>query len=1437
MLRSVGCALLICAIASGARADELIILRSGVNADLDGRSASPPPDSSGEGSSRGFVADTRGIGSPCQDVADCGPITDIMRLGCNHWICVNSACDIESDCTELEICSEAACLQVVYFEENITYLGGPDTGPFAAPFQPADFDAARAGPSATIPTRLSQDCIGNLLEDPEARPVSTGSGFLELPYTTALYALDFEVTSPTIEAASINLYIRPDDELGGGPNPGLFLNGMPLSGDTTGGSCDQIVPRNVYRKDIAPLLVPGTNTLYINITRTDASAVSGMQFFAEIRVDSDGPEIIYVDDDADDGGNGDSWETAYNDLQLALDEAAASLDPNREIWVAEGFYPPSATTDAADPRSAVFELLNDVPIYGGFEGNESNRSDRDPSVFESVLTADLSLNDFADYTHPTWNENAYHILRTNYLTLRALVDGVVIEHGNANGTSAGQKEGAAVYMSNRGILTLVDCTIRDHFTQNGGTVSMLSFSQLEMTGCTVERTQNGPSGGAVLGELWTEVVLTDCRFHDNKSGNGAGIALSRGGSLRAERTFFERNEALGSGGAIYAFGSDTTNTEDAGIDVTLIDCDFADNDGRVGDGGAIYYHIKGTDNQGAFSVQGSTFTQNTADENGGAIYASAEGTSGISVEVRDSQFTLNSVRETSAGAVRVFNADPLTFEDCSFDQNATQFGGTAVVVWNNDPTFRRCAFRDNTGPFGSGAINGAFLDSILVEGCSFVGNTTRSGAAMSLSGSSSGLPTAEILDSTFLGNRATSLSAGAISLFEFETDMVNCLLAGNESGADGGAVTVVNSALTMINTTSVGNTAAALGGGIYGENSLITVRNSILRDNEDSTGSSLDAQASGDAVTLVDIEYSNVTDIVGGAGNLDQSPAFRDADGSDDILGTEDDDFRLAPGSPCIDAADNSAVLAGTTTDLDDNPRFHDDTGTADTGAGTPPIVDMGCYEFQGRTTTTYYVDDSAPDGGDGESWASPFDRIDDALALAGEGDRILVGQGTYKPAPAVRGDPRQATFALVSGVSLVGGFAGYGAADPGTRNVDAFESTLSGDRGTPGDASDNCYHVVDASGVSADTLLDGFTITGGNGNGSTSTTNRGAGLYNNGGDLLVRDCTFFLNESSFNGGAVYNTQCQPAYIDCAFIRNTSGSGGGGMINFSEADTTIVNGRFHGNTAVIGGGMYNQAGSDATIVNSEFAGNVSSGRGGGISNHFASAIIINSTIAGNLAESFGGGIACNQDSFSLFNSIVWGNLDLADGTETDQIWISGGSVNASHSCIQDWAAPGVDGNTDAAPRFTRMPDDGGDGWGHANDDYGNLHVLAGSCAIDSGDNALSPADAFDLDADDDTLEPLPFDLGHTARFVDHAATPDVGAGAPPIIDMGAYEYVAADCNYDGSVTLVDLVDLVACLDGPADAALGECACFDLAGPDAVDLGDVAAFQLLFEAPE
>lgn len=117
--------------------------------------------------------------------------------------------------------------------------------------------------------------------------------------------------------------------------------------------------------------------------------------------------VIYVDDDASLGGNGQTWGTAYKYLQDALNKPPTSGD---QIWVAEGTYKPDQGGGVTSgDRNATFQLIDSVEIYGGFAGGETSRDQRDTVANVTILSGDLAGNDGPGEWENN-DENSYRVV-------------------------------------------------------------------------------------------------------------------------------------------------------------------------------------------------------------------------------------------------------------------------------------------------------------------------------------------------------------------------------------------------------------------------------------------------------------------------------------------------------------------------------------------------------------------------------------------------------------------------------------------------------------------------------------------------------------------------------------------------------------------------------------------------------------------------------------------------------------------------------------------------------------------------------------------------------------------------------------------------------------------------------------------------------------------
>lgn len=209
---------------------------------------------------------------------------------------------------------------------------------------------------------------------------------------------------------------------------------------------------------------------------------------------------------------------------------------------------------------------------------------------------------------------------------------------------------------------------------------------------------------------------------------------------------------------------------------------------------------------------------------------------------------------------------------------------------------------------------------------------------------------------------------------------------------------------------------------------------------------------------------------------------------------------------------------------------------------------------------STSYVDANATGPThDGYSWCGAFLEVHRALDLADPGTVIRVANGTYLPDTNGLDDPREGTFQMSNGVTLEGGYAGCGAADPNERNIGLHETIISGDIGVPSDPDDNSYHVVTGSDTDATAMFDGFTITAGNANGNDWYA-MGGGMMNYDGSPTVTNRVFSGNSAHHDGGGMYNREySSPTVTNRTFRGNSSGRAGGGMSNNNVCSPILVN--------------------------------------------------------------------------------------------------------------------------------------------------------------------------------------------------------------------------------------------------------------------------------------
>ncbi|MBV1924685.1 MAG: T9SS type A sorting domain-containing protein [Flavobacteriaceae bacterium] len=250
---------------------------------------------------------------------------------------------------------------------------------------------------------------------------------------------------------------------------------------------------------------------------------------------------IYVDINASGTNDGTSWNDAYTNLQDAINEATNSPGVEDDIFISEGVYVPTETTN----RFFSFDLPSDVNVYGGFSPSNGaiDLDTHDYRTYETILSGDIGVEGDA-------SDNSNRVVKS-IASFNILIDGVTIREANGVG-------GIELYES---YYTIKNCRILNNTsTEFGGGIN-------------------------ILGEAKSVITCLNSVFRGNTGVKGGALHLDLGPALQNYQTFegcvFQDNTATEHGGAIYLRKIDSDFFAETFLDLT--NCTFTENAAPIAD--------------------------------------------------------------------------------------------------------------------------------------------------------------------------------------------------------------------------------------------------------------------------------------------------------------------------------------------------------------------------------------------------------------------------------------------------------------------------------------------------------------------------------------------------------------------------------------------------------------------------------------------------------------------------------------------------------------------------------------------------------------------------------------------------------------------------------------------------------------------------------------
>jgi len=307
--------------------------------------------------------------------------------------------------------------------------------------------------------------------------------------------------------------------------------------------------------------------------------------------------------DGENGSDNNGGTLGWNDAFKTLQKAISIAQQDDQIWVKGSddggitYFPDEGPNVTPGDQTASFEMESGVQIRGGYSGNTQDPMERDPAIYETILSGDLQDNDvsvtvtlppgegFLDFGDDidengipdSYEDNSYHVVTATDVDSSAVLDGFTIRGGNAVGDTNNEDGGGLVIHrgANNGVAseaTIVNCVFKENLANRGAAVfgnawdnDITPVSKPQFRNCVFRHNEAFTSGGAIsMSNNSPDVLL--CVFEENEGDNSGGAAKVTSGELQFVNCVFRRNFAT-IAGALITFV----------CDVDLVNCLFHDN--------------------------------------------------------------------------------------------------------------------------------------------------------------------------------------------------------------------------------------------------------------------------------------------------------------------------------------------------------------------------------------------------------------------------------------------------------------------------------------------------------------------------------------------------------------------------------------------------------------------------------------------------------------------------------------------------------------------------------------------------------------------------------------------------------------------------------------------------------------------------------------------